>query len=610
MSRRFSILGRLLLAFAAVAMIGAAAGFYGLASMGRLSRQMDAMYGQTIDPLASVFALYGHWLRLAPSVDGLGELRNVSNNASLVAQGVGKVDSTFEELRAAAGTGAFKESLDACAASWADYKARLAALEDAAGSGDPAAAAESLVSLKSGPGLAMTGALSRMISTFIGQGTTMSANARKQATASSFVLAALVAASILASLALAVLLARQFARPLSASVAAASRIATGGLATAMDPAALRRGDELGDLSRALDRMARDLSGQMRTLRSSVAELASVGSSLGKTMADTDKALREVDGAASGILGHAEAQAEGVGRTIATVRNMAQVIEGLDEAIERQAESVSASSSSVEEMVGNISSVGEGLERMGTSFSELMAAAGEGRVKLDGVTTVITDMAERSEKLSEANTIVAGIAARTNLLAMNAAIEAAHAGESGRGFAVVADEIRNLAENAARQSKEIRRDIEGIRQSIDAAVASSEAARRAFAGVVELLDRVEGLEREIMASLDEQREGSRLALEGLSSINEVTARVQAGSVELSKGSRAIGGVMDALEGATTALKDAVAGISNSVSDIGTAVQSVADLSVRNEEAIRAVEALVALYVLDPPGSEADRQAEAG
>jgi len=610
MSRRFSILGKLLLAFAAVAMIGAAAGFYGLASMGRLSHQMDSMYSQTIDPLASVFALYGHWLRLAPAVDGLGELRNVSNNASLAAQGAGKVDSTFEELRAVAGAGAFKESLDACAGAWADYKARLVLLEDVAGAGDSAAAAESLVSLKSGPGLAMTGALSRMISTFIGQGTSMATGARKQATASSFVLAALVAASILASLALAILLARQFARPLTASVAAASRIATGELATAMDPSALRRGDELGDLARALDRMARDLSGQMRTLRSSVSELASVGSSLGQTMADTDRALREVDGASSGILGHAEAQAAGVDRTVATVREMAQVIEGLDDAIERQAESVSASSSSVEEMVGNITSVGEGLERMGASFGELVAAAGEGQVKLDGVTTVIADMAERSDKLSEANTIVAGIAARTNLLAMNAAIEAAHAGESGRGFAVVADEIRNLAENAARQSKEIRRDIDGIRQSIDAAVASSDAARRAFAGVVELLDRVEGFEREIMASLDEQREGSRLALEGLSSINEVTARVQSGSVELSKGSGAIGGVMDALEGATSALKDAVGGISHSVSDIGAAVQSVADLSARNEEAIHAVEALVARYVLEPSGSGAGGGIEAG
>ena len=598
MSRRFSILGKLLLAFATVAMIGAAAGFYGLASMGRLSRQMDAMYRQTVDPLASVFALYGHWLRLAPSVEALGELRNVPNNASLAAQGVGKVDSTFEELRTAAASGAFRESLDACAGAWTDYKARLDELEGLAAAGDSGAAAESLVSLKSGPGLAMTGALSRMISTFIGQGTTMSTNARKQATASSFVLAALVAASILASLALAILLSRQFARPLTASVSAASRIATGELATAMDRSALRRGDELGDLSRALDGMARDLSGQMRTLRSSVEELASVGSSLGKTMADTDRAVREVDGATAGILGHAESQAEGVGRTVATVREMARVIEGLDDAIERQAESVSASSSSVEEMVGNISSVGEGLERMGASFAELMAAAGEGRIKLDGVTTVITDMADRSEKLSEANSIVAGIAARTNLLAMNAAIEAAHAGESGRGFAVVADEIRNLAENAARQSKEIRRDIDGIRQSIDAAVASSDAARQAFAGVVELLDRVEGLEREIMASLDEQREGSRLALEGLSSINEVTARVQSGSVELSKGSRAIGGLMDALEGATSALKGAVGGISHSVSDIGTAVQSVAALSARNEEAIHAVEALVARYVLEP------------
>jgi methyl-accepting chemotaxis protein len=390
---------------------------------------------------------------------------------------------------------------------------------------------------------------------------------------------------------------RFFVRPLRAAAASASRISSGELTTSLDLRLLARTDEFGDLARALAGMSGELGRQMLTIRGSVDELAEVGTSLQAMMGEADKAIAEVAVAVESVRGNVESQGAGVEETAATVRNMTTTIEGLDREIERQASGVSSSSSSIEQMVGNIASVGDGIVRLGARFAELVGASEEGRVKLEGVTSVVASIATQSETLREANAVVAGIAAKTNLLAMNAAIEAAHAGDSGRGFAVVADEIRGLAESAAKQSKEISRDIGGIRKSIEVAVTSSEAARKAFATVVGLLGNVESLEREINASLEEQREGSRLALEGLSSINEVTARVRAGSHELRDGSKAIGIEMGELERATTALKEAATGIARSVSALEQASRAVTGLSERNGQAIAGVEALLACYVLE-------------
>ena len=158
------------------------------------------------------------------------------------------------------------------------------------------------------------------------------------------------------------------------------------------------------------------------------------------------------------------------------------IEKLNSHVEKQSDSVSRSSSAVEEMLANIQSVTQTLVENMKNVDALSAASEVGRTGLQDVFTDIQEVIRESEGLMEINAVMKSIASQTNLLSMNAAIEAAHTGESGKGFAVVADEIRKLAENAGVQSKTINDVLKKIKGSIDKIITSTENVLAKFESI--------------------------------------------------------------------------------------------------------------------------------
>jgi len=154
-----------------------------------------------------------------------------------------------------------------------------------------------------------------------------------------------------------------------------------------------------------------------------------------------------------------------------------------------AESMDTYARSFDEGRNSIAALADGAERLKTDADGLAAGAGvlladseRGASSLDGAVKAIGDIAEASRHVRESLVKISGISARTNLLAMNAAIEAAHAGESGKGFAVVAGEVRALAEASAATTKGIVAEIKLMDQAIERGSAASEATRKAFAGL--------------------------------------------------------------------------------------------------------------------------------
>ena len=290
-------------------------------------------------------------------------------------------------------------------------------------------------------------------------------------------------------------------------------------------------DELAALSNGLESMRQGLTSTVAGIRDSVVALRAISLELASSTEGTAAATGDISKTVDAVKGRVESEARSIMQVTATVEVMLKSVEDLDLQITNQASSVVESSASIEEMVSNVASVTKNVDRLGNAFGTLLAASDEGRGMLTAMDETAREMQSQSAKLTEANSVIKGIADQTNLLAMNAAIEAAHAGDSGRGFAVVAEEIRKLAEKAAEQSSEIAEDVASITGSIDAMAKSTTEVGDSFGTILGQIESLNTLEREIRQALIEQNEGSRQILEALQNITDMTEGVRTASREM-------------------------------------------------------------------------------
>jgi methyl-accepting chemotaxis protein len=315
----------------------------------------------------------------------------------------------------------------------------------------------------------------------------------------------------------------------------------------------------------------------------------------QTAADISAIMTNVEGINHQVLG----QSQSVGQASATATEILENLDRLNELIEDQSANVTQSSASIEEMISNIESVMKNIDQMGKAFTTLESVSGDGQNKLRTMIAVVREVAAQSNRLQEANTIIKSIAAKTNLLAMNAAIEAAHAGDKGKGFAVVADEIRKLAELSAGQSKEISADIKQIQDKINSVSGASVVAEQSFASIMEQIGILGRFESEIRNAMREQIEGSRQVLEATAQINDITVRVRNGSSDMVAGSRAIGEMMRGLSVSSQDIKTGMEGVIHDSAAMKQSLAQVQNTIVVNEGAAAALMGEMERFQIENP-----------
>ena len=201
------------------------------------------------------------------------------------------------------------------------------------------------------------------------------------------------------------------------------------------------------------------------------------------------------------------------------------VSSLTQVTNRMIQNVSDSSSSIEEMLKNISSINSIIETNFTIVNELEDATSIGRQNLQEVTSLVGDIEKESKQLVEMSKVIGQISSQTNLLAMNAAIEAAHAGEFGAGFSVVADEIRKLAEDSGRQAKQIGEVLKSIKQMVDTTYSKAGTVQTEFDSVVSLAGKVKNQELQVKNSMDEQNAGNSILLSCITQMRDGTHAVE-------------------------------------------------------------------------------------
>ena len=344
-------------------------------------------------------------------------------------------------------------------------------------------------------------------------------------------------------------------------------------------------DELGTISGMVNDFCSSLAESVAGLKSAQATLNDLGGGLRSTAEETSARVGRISDSVASILERTRQQSASVQESSGAVQQIAKNIESLDGLITGQAESITDASGSIEEMVGNIASISASIRVMSGRFGELIKSVGDGEKTQAKARDRIIHISERSAALLEANKTIAAIATQTNLLAMNAAIEAAHAGEAGRGFSVVADEIRRLAETSAGQSRAIKADLSEVQAAILEVVGSSAESSESFSLIAKGIGETDALVKEISGAMDEQKEGTTHVLRALQSMNEISSQVQAGSKEMNEGNNTVLTEIARLQESSRRIAESVDSMSEGIRDLCVGAERVSGFSGKTLDTIR-------------------------
>jgi methyl-accepting chemotaxis protein len=293
-------------------------------------------------------------------------------------------------------------------------------------------------------------------------------------------------------------------------------------------------DELGSIAGMVNTFCDGLAESVRNIASIYSELSSLQRRLFEGIQGSSSNAKDIAASIDKAIAAIEREDAALHASLSDVEELARNVDKVAEKARAQTDRVVSSTAGLKsamDRVVRLAGEAEGARAKTLSLAENVRA-GEKSVK--SVVAGMSEVARRSADLSEINKLIAGVASRTNLLAMNAAIEAAHAGQAGKGFSVVAEEIRGLAESTAEHTRRSRENLSEILGLIDSSLSSAETAgsalglvsgaagevERVNAGIAAAMAEEGGKSREILGLLGETEGLGREVFETAGSLNSV------------------------------------------------------------------------------------------
>ncbi|MBB6482486.1 methyl-accepting chemotaxis protein [Spirochaeta isovalerica] len=336
-------------------------------------------------------------------------------------------------------------------------------------------------------------------------------------------------------------------------------------------------DDIGLLCSDLNLFQKGLSDSIKNIQSISNKNISVQNDLFSAVKQTDETSTNIDRNANEIAGRIDALKDNIDVSYKAVDQVDRVFTTLNDQVAEQMAMVEESTASVTEMISSIESIARITESKTAAIDQLVRTSANGSERLNVTTGIINQINDKIDNISQMASIIKSIANQTNLLAMNAAIEAAHAGDSGRGFAVVADEIRKLAEASSKQSNEISSNLKEIVENIENAQASGSVTSLAYSEVDSEIIQFSQSLYEISTSITELKSGGEQILEAMTSLQDVSINVKNSSNDLSDASESMKSEMSSVKNITEEVHSKINDVSLGVREVSQSVNSITQLA---------------------------------
>jgi len=381
---------------------------------------------------------------------------------------------------------------------------------------------------------------------------------------------------------------RAVLRPLGHYVQTFQQASTGDLTVRADAG---RQDEVGRIAGFFNGFIGTLEGMVREVKGVTQTAHEVSDELAASSEETAASLHEITVNTEGMKDKIVRLDSEVSASAKSAADVSDFINRLTELIQTQASAINQSSASIEEMSASIGNIAKASEEKLRIANELETSALDGQTEMEETEQLIKRVADSASVIMEMIQIIQDIASKTNLLAMNAAIEAAHAGDFGKGFAVVADEIRNLAESSAESARTITESLGEVGEFIKVSEASTARTGEVFSRIVGQIKEVSMSMSEMKSATAELSIGADQVLEALSSLVETTEEVKTSSSEMSERVSSISVAMQRVSEISADTKGGMEEQSLAMTEIQKAAQDISDAGLRNSESVKSLQLLV-------------------